>query len=156
MPFTIVRDQQEKAPYQFAGLKADSKQQYKPLVVSVESVHLLTGDYSIKGLESIICVERKSKEDLFSTLRDEEHRERFKREHERMATFAFAVVVIEAGWESILNDPPPDCQLKPISIWRTFQRWQHRYGVAWQAIGPRAMSEEFTFRTLQFYHEEFC
>ncbi len=124
--------------------------------MSVESVHLLTGDYSIKGQEQVICVERKSKEDLFSTLRDEEHRERFKREHERMTTFAYAVVVIEASWESIINNPPPDCQLKPISIWRTFQRWRLRYGVAWEAIGPRAMAEEHTFRTLQFYYEEFC
>jgi len=156
MPFTIVRDQREQAPYQFVGLTADAKQKNKPLIVPVESVHLVTGDYSLKGHESIICVERKSKEDLFSTLRDEEHRERFRREHERMAAFAFAVVVIEATWPDILGNPPPDCQLNPKTIWRTFQKWRLRYGVAWEAIGPRAMAEEHTFRTLQFYHEEFC
>jgi hypothetical protein len=155
VPFTVVRDQREQAPYQFAGLRADSKQQHKPLIVSVESVHLLTGDYSIKGFETEICVERKSKEDLYSTLRDQEHRDRFKAEHERMTGYAFAVVVIEASWESIMNSPPKDCQLRPISVWRTFQKWRLRYGVNWEAIGPRAMAEEHTFRTLQFYHEEF-
>ncbi len=155
VPFTVVRDQRENAPYQFMGLKADSKQQNKPLIVTVESVHLPTGDYSIKGFEDQICIERKSKEDLYSTLRDEEHRERFKREHERMTGYAFAAVVIEASWESILNHPPADCRLHPKTIWRTFQKWRLRYGVNWEAIGPRAMAEEHTFRTLQFYYEEF-
>lgn len=155
VPFTVVRDQRENAPYQFMGLRADSKQQNKPLIVPVKVVHLVTGDYSIEGLTDVICVERKSKEDLYSTLRDEEHRERFRAEHERMATYAFACVVIEASWESILNDPPKDCRLNPKTIWRTFQKWRLRYGVAWEAIGPRAMAEEHTFRTLQFYHEEF-
>lgn len=155
MPFTVARDQQEKAPYQFLGLKADSKQSYKPLIIPVEVVHLKTGDYSILGHEDQICVERKSKDDLFRTLADEEHRERFRREHERMAMLAFSCVVIEASWESILNNPPPDCKLNPKTIWRTFQKWRLRYGVMWEAIGSRAMAEEHTFRTLQFYHEEF-
>ena len=156
MPFTICRDQREKAPYQFAGLKADSRHNYKPLIVLVETVHLETGDYTLKGFESEICIERKSKEDLFSTLRDEEHRERFRREHERMTGFAFATVVIEATWPEIFNEPPPDCQLKPITIWRTFQKWRMRYGVHWETIGNRAASEDHTFRTLQFYYEEYC
>jgi len=155
VPFTIVRDQREKAPYQFMGLKADSQQKYKPLIVPVENACLETGDYTIKGFDKQVCIERKSKEDLYSTLRDVEHRERFKREHERMTGYAFACVVIEASWEEILNNPPPDCRLHPHSVWRTFQKWRLRYGVNWEAIGPRAMTEEHVFRTLQFYLEEF-
>lgn len=155
VPFTVVRDHREKAPYLFMGLQADAKQNRKPLIVPVEATHLVTGDYSIKGYENLICIERKSKEDLYSTLRDEEHRERFRAEHDRMAGYEFACVIIEASWESILNNPPADCRLNPKTIWRTFQKWRLRYGVAWEAIGPRAMAEEHTFRTLQFYHEEF-
>ncbi len=156
VPFTVVRDQRENAPYQFLGLTADAKQKNKPLIVPVKSVHLVTGDYSIEGYEDVICIERKSKEDLYATLRDGEHRDRFKREHERMTSYAFACVVIESSWEDLIENPPANCQLNPKTVWRTFQKWRLRYGVNWEAIGPRAMAEEHTFRTLQFYLEEFA
>ena len=80
----IVIDQREKLPYQFSGPKyAD---------VQVETGVLQTADYSLRGFESRIGVERKTADDLVSSISS--RRARFERELERgMGLEVFAVVV---------------------------------------------------------------
>jgi DNA excision repair protein ERCC-4 len=58
---------------------------------------LATGDYSIKGLESYIAIERKSAMDMYGCLGGE--RERFERELQRMLAYPCRAVVVEAGWQ---------------------------------------------------------
>jgi len=55
--FTIIVDSREQKPYLFGGYTC-----------GVKKSGLKTGDYSIEGYENSICVERKSKEDLYSSL----------------------------------------------------------------------------------------
>ena len=60
---------------------------------------LPTGDYSVKGLEHIVCIERKSLDDLLGCVGRE--RERFERELQRMLAYPVRCLLVEATWAEI-------------------------------------------------------
>ncbi len=60
---------------------------------------LTTGDYSVKGLESIVAIERKSLSDLLSCIGTS--RERFDREVQRLLAYPVRCLVIEATWPDL-------------------------------------------------------
>ena len=63
-----------------------------------------TGDYSVRGLEHVIAIERKSLDDLVGCVgRD---RERFDREVQRLLAFPVRILVIESSWEAIESHEP--------------------------------------------------
>ena len=77
---------------------ADSREQW-PFNLSpmkMETGSLQTGDYTAKGLESHLRIERKSLEDLIGCLTS--GRERFLRELERLMAFPARVVIIEGSY----------------------------------------------------------
>jgi DNA excision repair protein ERCC-4 len=150
-PFHVLVDGREKAPYTFQGIHADADKKHGLLAVATEWAHLRTGDYTILGMENLVTVERKSLEDLYSTLG--QHRERFEDEHRRMAELASAAVIIEADWATILNDPPERSKLLPKAVFRTALSWMQRYGVPWMAMGSRRLAEVTTFRFLEKFHQ---
>lgn len=61
----------------------------------VERATLREGDYSARGLEGRVAIERKSVSDLVGSLTH--GRERFVRELERLATYDFKAIVIEGS-----------------------------------------------------------
>lgn len=93
-PVTVLADDREKAPYDFAGLGE----------VYVVRQRLLTGDYSLPFLEDKVAVSRKSLSDLYATVLDDAHRLRFIDELKRMDVMPYACVVVEQDWRSA--DPP--------------------------------------------------
>lgn len=152
-PFTVTIDSREQAPYGFTGIIADAAQHGRPITVPIEFATLRSGDYSIAGMHDLVAVERKSLADLYSTLG--QGRERFQREHERLAEFAFAAVVIEADWETILKHPPERSKLLPKTVHRTMVSWQIKYGVPWLAMNGRRLAELTTFQILsKFYSQQ--
>ncbi len=97
----------ERKPYMFkAELKpedccaiVDSREQL-PLDLSplkVEAGSLATGDYSVKGLEHVVAIERKSAEDMLACVGRE--RERFEREIQRLLAYPVRAIVVEADWQ---------------------------------------------------------
>jgi hypothetical protein len=80
----IIQDTREQTPFTF------------PAEFRVEVAGLATGDYSVKGLESFVCIERKSLEDLLGCIGGE--RERFERELDRMRGYEVKAVVCECCW----------------------------------------------------------
>lgn len=64
-----------------------------------EAGTLTTGDYSLKGLESIVAIERKSLPDLVACCGRE--RERFDRAVQRLIAYPVRSLVIEADWHDI-------------------------------------------------------
>ena len=76
----------------------DTREQ-KPLDLSpLQTVTkgLVTGDYSIRGLESIVAIERKGLGDLLSSIGTD--RERFEREVQRLLAYPVRALVIESTW----------------------------------------------------------
>jgi len=80
---TAIIDTREQLPLELAPLQ-------------VERGTLKTGDYSVKGLEHIIAIERKSATDMLACIGRE--RERFDAEIQRMLAYDVRAIVIEAGW----------------------------------------------------------
>ena len=85
---TAVIDTREQRPLDLAPLRT-------------EAGSLVTGDYSVKGLESVVAVERKSLPDLLACIGQE--RERFDREVQRLLAYPCRAIVIEAAWSDLEN-----------------------------------------------------
>jgi ERCC4-type nuclease len=81
---TAIIDTREQLPLDLSPLR-------------VEAGTLATGDYSIRGLEHVIAIERKSAEDMLACIGRE--RERFDREIQRLLAYPVRAVVVEAGWQ---------------------------------------------------------
>lgn len=80
---------------------ADSREQLPLDLTPMRAVRetLTTGDYSIKGLEHCIAVERKSLADLIGCVGV--HRERFEREIQRLLAYETRAIVVEASWSAL-------------------------------------------------------
>jgi ERCC4-type nuclease len=65
----------------------------------VERAALTTGDYSVRALEHVVAIERKSLGDLLSCIGKE--RARFDREVQRLLAFPVRALVIESTWPII-------------------------------------------------------
>ena len=91
---TVVVDSREQEPYIFdsEGVRATRRT-------------LPAGDYSLDGWEEAVAVERKTLEDLVSTLI--RSRKRFHKELERLAGYSSACVVVEANLGDILTRSYP-------------------------------------------------
>ena len=90
----------------------------------VERATLATGDYSLKGLESFISIERKSIGDLFGTVGA--GRERFEREIVRASKLWYFGIVIEATLDQVLLGAPHS-QMNPRSVVPSLHCWELRY-----------------------------
>ncbi len=62
---------------------------------------LATGDYSVRGLEHHVSIERKSLPDLLGCIGVE--RERFDREVQRLLAYPVRALVVEATWPDLEN-----------------------------------------------------
>lgn len=60
---------------------------------------LATGDYSIRGLEHVIAVERKSLQDLLGCVGGQ--RDRFDREVQRLLAYPVRALVVESDWSTV-------------------------------------------------------
>lgn len=139
----IMRDTREQAGYTFGCIRP------QPTVMAAT---LLTGDYSLRGFEDKITVERKSSPDAFGSFGKD--RARFERELARLATFEFAAVVIEADWLQIIRRPPKFSRLNPKTVLASVVAWQQRHGVHFWACPDRIFAEKITFRLLERYWQD--
>lgn len=90
---TLIIDTREKHPWQFEADDAFGEILYQKLD---------GGDYSIKGLENIITIERKaSVDELFVNFTKD--KERITAEFERLSNHKFKFMIIEQGLEDVLN-----------------------------------------------------
>lgn len=153
-PFVVAVDSREQHPWSFRGLFSDSSAGNLPLAVMSKVVTLPTADYSIVGFESRITVERKSLGDAFSTFTHD--RERWLRELERMAEFASAHVVIEGGWDAVIQGPLKDGGTKiGKTVYRSILAWSQRFpNVHWWPMPSREIAEVTAFRLLERFWED--
>lgn len=83
---TAIIDTREQIPLDLTPLR-------------VERGTLPTGDYSLKGLEAIVSLERKSLDDLLGCIGQE--RERFDREVQRLLGYPVRALIVEASWPDL-------------------------------------------------------
>ncbi|MBC8427019.1 MAG: ERCC4 domain-containing protein [Desulfobacterales bacterium] len=83
----LLIDSREQLPYSFE--------------TESEKATLKTGDYSLKGAEGLVAIERKTLDDLIGCLTT--GRERFERELYRGQALEYFAVVVEASLSAIAN-----------------------------------------------------
>jgi ERCC4-type nuclease len=90
----VIRDTREKQGWSFGGESS--------FFAGTTCKGLKTGDYSIVGLEKVICIERKgTAAEFFGNLFLSW--ERFHKELERMRKYPVAVIVLEFDFDDIIN-----------------------------------------------------
>lgn len=137
-PFIVAVDTREQRPFIFAGLG---------LEIITRRTTLKTGDYSILGLEKYVCVERKSKEDLFGSCTS--GRKRFEKELVRMSQMERSCVIVECSMEDV-KAGLPGSKIDPLSIVNTAIAWAGRYRVPWHFMPTRGDAEKAAFDHLRF------
>lgn len=126
----IVYDQREQRPYAFDP--ADYTD------VKTEPGTLYTADYSLKGLEDKIAIERKSLDDLTGTLTA--GRDRFTRECERGRGLDYFGLVIEASMEDARKHKYRS-KLSPHSLFQSLAAFSVRYNLHIHWCGSREGGE---------------
>ncbi len=143
----ILIDTREKIPWRFAF--AD---------VETELCTEKTGDYTIEGFETVICLDRKKSVDELARNLCSDY-ERFRKELVRMMDFKYAYFICEFSLEDILNYPNKSGADK--YTWRNKQKWQpkttgkkmlkqietieNKYGVKFIFAGNRLEAEQTAY-----------
>lgn len=93
--FTVIKDTREQEGYHFSAFNA---------CAGMIELKLDTGDYTIKGLEKQVCVERKGcVEELAINLGQKKFA--FMNEIQRMKTFPHRFIVLEFDLEDLISFP---------------------------------------------------
>lgn len=138
----IVKDSREQAGYDFDGPRYEG--------VAVEAGSLVTGDYSVKGLENVIAAERKELGDLIHCLAQD--RPRFVRELERARGMDAFMVVVEAPWSDLATGNYRS-RLDPHSACQSVLSFMARHRVPFFFAGSRAAGEYAVWSFLRQYCE---
>lgn len=136
----FVRDTREKAGFDFVP----------PMYPDCQTVPgtLELGDYSIKGAENLVAVERKSLPDLIMCLGVE--RERFERELRRARALEAFCVVVEGTWADVKQGNYRS-RMNPGSALQTILAFSCRYRCQFLFAGNHTEAEYATFGFLRHY-----
>ena len=110
----IVIDTREQTPLPFARLKT-------------QAGTLMTGDYSVAGLESLFAIERKSISDLVGCCIGE-NRDRFERELHRLRGFQFKRLLV-VGDRGEIELQRYHSRVSPKAVLGSLSAWECRYDV---------------------------
>lgn len=110
----VIIDSREQEPLPFRRLKT-------------QRCALITGDYSVVGLESLFAIERKSISDLVGCCVGQ-NRERFERELHRLRGFRFKRILI-VGSETEILKAQYHSNVTPRAVLGTLHAFEVRYDV---------------------------
>ena len=116
--FCIVYDTREQLPYTFTNLNINSLKQ---------CLGTSGADYSIKGFEDKIRIERKSQSDFYGSIGKD--RKRFEKTIKFLSTLEFAGLIIECTEEELLCPEITYSDVTANSIYGTIISFQVKYGV---------------------------
>ena len=129
---TAIIDSREQLPYTLEPLKR-------------ERGTLTTGDYSVKGLEDFVAVERKSLMDFLACVGRE--RERFDREMQRLLAYETRALIIEAHWHQLLAGDWKRSKVTPQAAVGSALGWIAK-GIPVIMAGERFSADQFCARML--------
>ena len=145
-PFVVVIDTREQLPYTFKNIEVGGKR----LNVPTERGTLASGDYSIKGFENLITIERKSVCDFYGSITT--GRERLKAEFERMESMQFSAIVVEGRLETVLDSLFHGRRVNPNAIRATVASWSVKYQTRWFFSTSREQGERLVFELLEKFY----
>lgn len=138
--FVLVKDTREQ----------DGLYQKPPKGLLIVRDTLNAGDYSIKGFESVIAIERKELSDFYGSIGKD--RSRFKRELEKLKGYQWAGLVIESDEANVLSAGSWYTQMSPQAIRMTLVSIELRYRINIYYGSTRNDCERWILdRLLMFY-----
>jgi ERCC4-type nuclease len=164
-PFTIYIDTAEQYPFSFSNLRADADKENRIYAVNTELRCLgrhpdSLGDYSFEGGLGLCHVERKSMEDLQTTLLgfEDGHRDRFKKELENLSKIQAPLLVVECDKDTFLRNAPEYGIRTAVEnakiLYRSVLAMEQDYRVQIEWSGSRSMAEQDTFRWFYRFWEK--
>jgi ERCC4-type nuclease len=138
---TIIEDTREQTPLDFSAFP----------FVTVERGTLHSGDYSVKGYEERFAVERKSLADLIGTITH--GHARFERELQRLMSFQYAAVVVEAP-EMDLRTGKYRSLLLPRAAVGMITAFEVRYRIPFHFCGTRTMAAQRIYELAYYFQRE--
>ena len=131
---TAIVDAKEQLPWDLSPLK-------------MERGTLYTGDYSLRGMESIVSIERKSLMDFVACCGRE--RDRFQRELDRLRGFPISAVIIESTWSEIEAGDwkTPQMKMTPNHLLGSLTSWIAQGHTI--IVAPREMAQRIARSVLQ-------
>lgn len=146
---TIIYDTREARPLSFDNLHIRGINS-----LPTERRTLKTGDYTFAGFEDLVCIERKSAQDLYGTLF--QGRDRFQREMERMQAFKYKYLVIESTPFGFAQYMEWHRNMKQFnSAFSTLMIYAERYGLKVRWAKTRDGSADYIARlALKIVEEE--
>lgn len=130
----------------------DSREQLPYLLQPSVVKALPSGDYSVEGLEESVVVERKSLADMLSCITSS--RDRFERELERLASYRYAALLIEANARDLASRSFAFTAVHPSAVLGSLFAWSFRFKLHVWLAGTRTQGEMFCERLLcRAYHE---
>lgn len=118
--YTVLKDTREKQGWDFN--KDINRKNSKCRCLGTETATLKTGDYTIKGYEDQILVERKSGfEELFNNMVPKTNKDRFEREMQRMLEVEHRYIIIESSLNHDLWMSSPPQMKFGLSVSRIFE-----------------------------------
>lgn len=130
----LIIDTREQLPWSF-----DSE------LFTSERGTLVTGDVSVKGLESVLSIERKTLGDAVNSFIHDWNRER--RKYYRLASFDHPLFIIESTVQDIL-DHKYESDAEPLSVIGRINSLMIDHGLPVLFAGSRAVAETFAERWL--------
>lgn len=147
-PFTIVIDSREQLPWHFDSLQAGGKR----VIVPTERATLLTGDYSIRGFENEVAIERKSVPDFYNSITS--GRRRLEAEFQRMESMKLTAIIVEGRLDSVLEPGFHGRRINPQAILATIASWTVKYQPRWFFSPTRELAERLAFALLEKFHRK--
>jgi len=138
--FTVIQDSREQIPYSFSAYDC-----------TVEVGSLYSGDYSIRELESLIAIERKSLSDFIGCC-SSSGRERFKLELHRLRGYQAKAVIIEASLQDIIQHKYRS-RINPNSVIGSVSSWTVTYGIPFIYADNRIGGQMITFSLLKNFYQ---
>ena len=131
----IVVDTREQRPYEF------------PTAYVRDT--LQSGDYSLRGFEDRIAIERKKPSELFTNFTST--RDRFRREWERLASHDALHLIIEGDIYSCATQYSDHSRVNPHVVIASLISWSRRFRFKFHFASDRLMAQALTYRILEDY-----
>lgn len=128
----------------------DTREQLRYGYHEAESKCLPTGDYSIRGYEDRIAIERKELGDFLNCVGRE--RKRFERELQRLADLEFGAVVIEASLTNITQGNGYS-KVHPQSAVMSIIGWTLKYKIPFFLCDNRRNARKLVYHLLRKFWE---
>jgi ERCC4-type nuclease len=109
------------------------------------------GDYSIRGFEQRIAVERKNLDDLWSSLTTQ--RDRFGRELEQLCNYDIKYILVEGSEVDALTPHLSGRQVHPNSVRQAIASIEGKLGIPFHYAAIRSDAERWLLDTfIKYYH----